>query len=397
MNISAPRSRRICNDFSQLPFAPIGIMATPGGRDLAEKIDAQLVIQRKALAEIYPRFEDCPGFLRESYIIDCDMPRFGNGEGKAVINESIRGFELYFITDIGNSGVSYTRNGVEVSMSPDEHYQDVKRLISATRGLGYRNNVILPLLYESRQHKVSGRESLDCAMALQELVAMGAVNIMTIDAHNSHVQNAIPNCDFENLHANYQQIKTIVNTENKFKAGIDDLIVTSPDLGGMERCRYFAEQLQADLTVFYKLRDLSRIVDGKNPIIEHKFLGGNVEGKDALIVDDLIASGESMLDVAKNLKQMGTKRIFMACTFPLFTEGIERFDKAFEDGIFDRLYGTNATYNHPELLKKDWYVSVDVSRLIALYIDSFNRNESASRLLDNTLKIHAVLERKGVL
>ncbi len=397
MNISAPRSRRMCNDFSQLPFAPIGIMATPGGRDIAEKIDAQLVVQRKELVKIYPRFEDCPGFLRESYIIDCDMPRFGNGEGKAVINESIRGFELYFITDIGNCGVGYNRNGVGVSMSPDEHYQDLKRLISATRGLGYRNNVILPLLYESRQHKVSGRESLDCAMALQELVAMGAVNIMTIDAHNSHVQNAIPNCDFENLHANYQQIKTIVNTENNFKAGPENLIVTSPDLGGMERCRYFAEQLQAELTAFYKLRDLSRVVDGKNPIIEHKFLGGNVEGKDALIVDDLIASGESMLEVAKSLKQMGAKRIFMACTFPLFTEGIEHFDKAFEEGIFDRLYGTNATHNQSQLLNRDWYVSVDVSRLIALYIDSFNRNESASRLLDNTLKIHAVLESKGVL
>ena len=397
MNISAPRSRKACNDFSQLPFAPIGIMATPGGIDFAQKIDAQLVIQRKELVEIYPRFEDCPGFLRESYLIDCDMPRFGNGEGKAVINESIRGFELYFVTDIGNSGVSYNRNGVDVTMSPDEHYQDLKRLISATRGLGYKNNVILPLLYESRQHKVSGRESLDCAMALQELIAMGAVNIMTIDAHNSHVQNAIPNSDFENLHANYQQIKSIINTESDFNIGENNLIVTSPDLGGLERCRYFAEHLQAELTAFYKLRDLSKIVDGRNPIIEHKFLGGDIKGKDALVVDDLIATGDSMLDVAKGLKQMGAKRIFMTCTFPLFTGGIDHFDKAFEEGTFDRLYGTNATYNNPELLNREWYVSVDISQLIALYIDSFNRNESASRLLDNTLKIHAILERKGAL
>jgi len=396
MNISAPRARKSWNDFSQLPFAPIGIMATPGGQELAEKIDKQLVKQRKALVKIFPRFDDCPGFLRDSYIIECEMPRFGNGEGKAVINESIRGFELYFISDIGNCGVTYKRNGVEVSMSPDEHYQDIKRLISATRGLGYRNNVILPLLYESRQHKVSGRESLDCAMALQELVAMGALNIMTIDAHNSHVQNAIPNCDFENIHANYQQIKAIVNNENDFKAG-NKLIVTSPDLGGMERCRYFAEQFQCALTAFYKVRDLSNVIDGKNPIIEHKFLGGDVKGKDALVVDDLIASGDSMLEVAINLKQMGANRIFMACTFPLFTEGIEHFDAAYKKGVFNRLYGTNATHNLPELLEREWYVSVDVSRLIALYIDSFNRNESTSRLLDNTLKIHAVLERKGVL
>jgi len=387
----------MCNDFSQLPFAPIGIMATPGGRDIAGKIDAQLVIQRKELIEIYPRFEDCPGFLRDSYIIDCDLPRFGNGEGKAVINESIRGFELYFITDIGNCGVKYNKNGADVTISPDEHYQDIKRLISATRGLGYKNNAILPLLYESRQHKVSGRESLDCAMALQELVMMGATSIMTIDAHNSHVQNAIPNCDFENLHANYQQIKSLINTERDIKIGAENLIVTSPDLGGMERCRYFAEQLQAELTAFYKLRDLSNIVNGRNPIIEHKFLGGDVEGKDALIVDDLIATGDSMLEVAKELKQKGAKRIFMTCTFPLFTGGIDHFDKAFKEGIFERLYGTNATYNQPELLNREWYVSVDVSQLIALFIDSFNRNESASRLLDNSLKIHAILERKGIL
>jgi len=253
------------------------------------------------------------------------------------------------------------------------------------------------LLYESRQHKVSGRESLDCAMALQELVMMGATSIMTIDAHNSHVQNAIPNCDFENLHANYQQIKSLINTERDIKIGAENLIVTSPDLGGMERCRYFAEQLQAELTAFYKLRDLSNIVNGRNPIIEHKFLGGDVEGKDALIVDDLIATGDSMLEVAKELKQKGAKRIFMTCTFPLFTGGIDHFDKAFKEGIFERLYGTNATYNQPELLNREWYVSVDVSQLIALFIDSFNRNESASRLLDNSLKIHAILERKGIL
>ncbi|NLF37926.1 ribose-phosphate pyrophosphokinase [bacterium] len=396
MSETRRKPRRPCNDFLQMPIAPVGIIATPGGRALAERIDKQLKAERQHLLTRCALYENCPGFIRESYLIDSACPRFSNGEGKAAILESIRGFDLYLVTDINNWGITYQRNGQTVTMSPDEHFQDLKRLISAARGFGQRVNVIMPLLYEGRQHKISGRESLDCALALQELVRMGVSNIMTIDAHNSHVQNAVPNYGFENLHANYQQIKAIVNTESGFRVG-KDLIVTSPDLGGLERCRYFAEHLQTELTAFYKLRDLSRIVDGRNPVAEHRFLGGDVAGKDAMIVDDILASGDTVIDVATTLKERGAQRIFIVCTFALFTSGIERFEEAYRNGVINRVYGSNATYVRPDALASEWYVSVDTSRFIALYIDSFNRNESVSRLLDNTIKIQALLERKGLL
>jgi len=353
MNNPAPKKRRPCNDFLQFPAAPVGIIAAPGGQELAAKIDKQLVEQRRYLVKEFPRYEDCPGFLRDSYIIDTECPRFSNGEGKAVIKESIRGFDLYFVSDVGNFGLEYVRNNVSMSMSPDEHFQDIKRLISASRHLGSRKNAILPLLYGSRQHKISGRESLDCALALQELVNLGVDNIMTIDAHNSHVQNAIPNHGFENLHANYQQIKSILKTVSDFRIR-DDLIVVSPDLGGLERCRYFAEQFEAELTAFYKVRDLSKVINGKVPVVEHRFFGG-------------------------------------------YIKGIESFDKAYKDGMFQNLFATNACYASPRLLEAEWFTSVDVSRFIALYIDCFNKNESVSRLLDNTLKIRALLEHKGLL
>jgi ribose-phosphate pyrophosphokinase len=382
--------------FQYIPKAPLGILSTPGGRDLAKLIDEKLILHRKNMLSRYPYFEDFPGYLRESYLIESTNPRFSNGEGKAVITDSVRGLDLYIVTDVGNWGKTYKRNGIMVSMCPDEHFQDLKRLISAARGFGARINVIMPLLYESRQHKVAGRESLDCAMALQELVNMGVQNIMTIDAHNSHVQNAIPNYGFENLHANYQLIKGLIQNESEFRMG-SDLVVVSPDLGGLERCRYFAEQLHAELTAFYKLRDLTQVVDGKAPVIEHRFFGGDLEGKDAMIVDDLIASGESVLEVARELKAMKANKVYAACTFTLFTSGIDEFQKACDDGIIDHVFGTNATYNRPELKEVDWFTEVDVSRFIALYIDSFNRNQSVSRLLDNTLKIRALLEEKGLL
>jgi len=397
MNATPSRGRRPCNDFPHIPAAPVGIITTPGGRALAELIDAQLVRERKRVLERCPRYEDCPGFLRASYIVEADTPRFSNGEGKGIIRESIRGFDLYFITDVGNCGISYTRNGKLSSMTPDEHYQDLKRLIAATRGLGYRMNVIMPLLYESRQHKIAGRESLDCAMSLQELIFLGVQNIMTIDAHNSHVQNAIPNHGFENLHANYQQIKAILSTESDFRIGDEHLVVASPDLGGLERCRYFSEQFHTELAVFYKHRDLSRIVNGRSPITEFRFMGGEVKGKDVVIIDDLLASGDTALRVCRELKAMGARKNYIMCTFALFTDGVARFSEAFADGVFNRVYATNGTYVPPEALKCEWYHTVDTSRFIALYIDSFNRNESVSRLLDNTVKIRALLEQKGLL
>ena len=396
MNNPAPKKRRPCNDFLQLPSAPVGIIASPGGQELAAKIDKHLVSQRQFLVKHYPRFENCPGFLRDSYIIEAECPRFSNGEGKAVIKESIRGFDLYFVADVGNFGLEYVRHNAKISMSPDEHFQDLKRIISASRHLGNRKNAILPLLYGSRQHKISGRESLDCALALQELVNLGVDNIMTIDAHNSHVQNAIPNHGFENMHANYQQVKAILKTEKDFRIR-DNLIVVSPDLGGLERCRYFAEQFEAELTAFYKVRDLSKVVNGKAPVVEHRFFGGDIKGKDALIVDDLIASGESVLEVARSLKEMGARKIHIVCTFGLFTSGLSEFNKAYEEGMFNNLFATNATYASQQLMKSDWFTSVDISSFIALYIDSFNKNESVSRLLDNTVKIRALLEHKGLL
>ncbi|MBR5624044.1 ribose-phosphate diphosphokinase [bacterium] len=379
-------------DYRHVPQAPIGIIATPGGRELAETIDKELIKERLSLLDGYPPYENYPGFLRDTFIIDSDAPRFQNGEGKAVINLSVRGLDLFFITDIGNWGIKYSRNGETVSMAPDEHFQDLKRLVAAARGMGHRCNVIMPMLYESRQHRISGRESLDCAIALQELVNLGVNNIMTIDAHNAHVHNAIPNHGFENLHAAYQIIKKMVNTIPDFRIGPDNLIVVSPDLGGMSRCRYFAEQLHTHLTGFYKLRDLSRVVDGKAPVLEHKFLGGSIAGRDAIVVDDMIASGGSVIEVAYKLKEAGVRNIYVACTFMLFTSGLEKFNKAYEEGVITKVFGTNATYTRPDLLQAPWYTQVSVSRLISLYIDLFNRNESIAKLLDNSAKISKLLE-----
>ena len=379
-------------DYRHIPQAPIGIIATPGGRELAESIDKELINERLALLEEYPPYESFPGFLRDTFIIPSDNPRFQNGEGKAVIDLSVRGLDLFFITDIGNWGMKYNRNGETVSMAPDEHFQDLKRLVAAARGMGHRCNVIMPMLYESRQHRISGRESLDCAIALQELVNLGVNNIMTIDAHNAHVHNAIPYHGFENLHAAYQIIKQRVNTIPDFRIGPDNLIVVSPDLGGMSRCRYFAEQLHTHLTGFYKLRDLSRVVDGKAPVLEHKFLGGSIAGRDAIVVDDMIASGGSVIEVAYKLKEAGVRNIYVACTFMLFTSGVEKFQKAYEDGVITRIFGTNATYTRPELLAAPWYTQVSISRLVSLYIDLFNRNESIAKLLDNSAKISKLLE-----
>ena len=380
------------SDYRHIPCAPLGIIATPGGRDLARLIDAELVKEREHLLNDYPQYEAIPGFLRDTFIIDSDNPRFQNGEGKAVLYHSVRGLDLFFITDIGNWGIKYKRNGEEVSMAPDEHYQDLKRLLAAARGMGHRCNVIMPMLYESRQHRIAGRESLDCAIALQELVHMGVDNIMTIDAHNSHVHNAIPNHGFENLHAAYQIIKCMVRTLPEFNVGPENLVIVSPDLGGMDRGRFFAEQLHTHLTGFYKLRDLSRVVNGKAPILEHKFLGGSIAGRDAIVVDDLIASGGSVIEVAYKLKEAGVKNVYVACTFMLFTSGVAEFQKAYEEGVITRVFGTNATYCRPELLAAPWYTSVNVQRLISLYIDLFNRNESVAKLLDNSAKIRKLLE-----
>ncbi len=363
---------------------PIAILATPGGGHLAEMVDKQLKGLAAENGEPSP-----PTFLRQSL-----CHRFQNGEGKGVLIDSIRGTDLYVIVDVSNHGVKYVRHGVECSMSPDEHFQDLKRLLGAVKNVAQRMTVVMPLLYESRQHKMNGRESLDCAMALQELERLNVHSIMTIDAHNSHVMNAIPMTGLENLHATYQLTKAFLKeTNGNVRIDPDDLFVASPDLGGMERARYFAEHFKVHLAGFWKQRDLTRVVNGKNPILEHKFLGGSVAGKSALVVDDLLASGGSLIEVCHELKQRQVKDIFLSVTFALFSEGYEAYDEAYEQGMFTRVFGTNGTWIPPELLAREWFVPVDVTKFIAKFIRTFNQDKSVSRLLDSTEKINKLLGR----
>ena len=373
------------NSNSQIRGFPIAILATPSGRQLATVVDRQLQEIFKENGEQAP-----PTFLRES-----DNPRFQNGEGKAVIVDSIRGTDLFIIVDIGNYGVTYQRYDTEVTMGPDEHFQDLKRQLGAAKNMAQRVTVIMPLLYESRQHKMYGRESLDCALALQELVNLGVDSFMTIDAHNSHVMNAIPRHGLENLHGAYQLIECMLqDAGDQIKIHPDSFVLCSPDLGGMERARYFAEHFQVHLTGFYKYRDLTRIIDGKNPVIEHKFLGDDLTGKDVLVVDDMLASGGSLLETATELRDRHAKGVYFAVTYALFSGGVAAFDKAYEDGLFNRLYATNATYIPPELLEREWFVVADATRFIAKFIHSFNQDHSITRLLDSTEKINKLLGRE---
>jgi ribose-phosphate pyrophosphokinase len=370
---------------SQIRAFPIAILATPSGRDLAAIVDRQLREIIRQNGEQAP-----PTFVRRS-----DNPRFQNGEGKAVIIDSIRGTDLFIIVDMGNYGVGYRRNNIDVPMSPDDHFQDLKRLLGAAKNMAQRITVIMPLLYESRQHKMQGRESLDCALALQELVNLGVDTIMTIDAHNSHVMNAIPRHGLENLHGAYQLIEAFIqDPNNDVEIDPEKFVMCSPDLGGMERARYFAEHFQVHLTGFYKYRDLTRVVDGKNPVLEHKFLGSDVAGKDILVVDDLLASGGSLLEVAAELRRLEARDIYFAVTYGLFSSGIDIFDKAYKDGLFKQLYATNATYVPPEYLEREWFVVADTTKFIAKFVHSFNQDHSITRLLDSTEKINKLLGRE---
>ena len=360
---------------------PIAILATPGGSLLAQEVDRHL---RDLFGE---NGQPCP----QSFVRRSESHRFQNGEGKGVILDSIRGTDLYLIVDVGNHGVSYRRYGAELPTSPDEHYLDLKRLLGAAKNMAQRTTVIMPLLYEGRQHRMDGRESLDCALALQELIHLSVDTIMTIDAHNSHVQNAIPMHGLENLHAAYQLIEVFLReTHGQVNINPDELILCSPDLGGMERARYFAEHFRVQLTGFYKVRDLTRIVDGRNPIIEHEFLGGDIAGKNVLVVDDLLASGGSMLEVCAELKQLGAKKIYLMATYALFSSGLKHFDEAYENGTLSKVFGTNASYIPDELRN----VAVDVTRFIAKFIHIFNQDGSITQLLDSTDKINQLLGRQ---
>ena len=375
-----------------MPVAPIRIAAL-GCRELAEEVDRKLVKFRKELVERKQLSAIPQGYSEESFIVECECPRFGTGEGKGYIKESVRGTDLYIMVDVTNYSLTYSVCGHENHMSPDDHYQDLKRVIAAVGGKGRRINVIMPFLYESRQHKRTGRESLDCAMALRELVDMGVENIITFDAHDPRVQNAIPLKGFETVQPIYQFIKYLLKNEKELEIDSDHMMVISPDEGGMGRAVFFANVLGLDLGMFYKRRDYTKIINGRNPIVAHEFLGASVEGKDVIIVDDMISSGESMLDTAKELKRMKARKVFICTTFGLFTGGLKKFDEYYENGIIDRVLTTNLVYQTPELLSKPYYINVDMSKYIALIIDNLNHDASLSDLLNPTGRINRLLAK----
>lgn len=388
--------RKTAENVETIPVGPLGIIAMPGCEALCDKIDKYLVKWRANQASEHQQNIAFYGYQRDTYKVNVSLPRFGSGEAKGVVNESVRGFDLYIITDVFNYSCTYNMYGMEVPMSPDDHYVDLKRVISAISGKAKRITILMPMLYEGRQHKRSSRESLDCALALQELVNLGVDNIMTFDAHDKRVQNAIPNGSFENIMPTYQMIKSLVNSVEDLHVDKDHLMVISPDEGALHRCIYFATQLGVNLGMFYKRRDYTRVVNGRNPIVEHQYLGDSVEGKDIIIVDDMISSGESMLEVCSKLKGLKAGRIFVCTTFGLFCNGLEVFDEAYKNGTFYRVFTTNGVYQTPELLSRDWYESVDLSKYTAYFLDTLNHDMSVSSLLDCSDKIEKILIKKGL-
>ena len=376
-----------------IPVGSLGIIPLEGCKDLGTKVNQYLVDWRTERENSHKNSLAFSGYQRDSYILQTKVPRFGSGEAKGVILESVRGDDLYFLVDVCNYSLTYSLCGNKNHMSPDDHYQDLKRLIAAVGGKARRITVIMPFLYESRQHKRSTRESLDCAIALQELVKMGVDNIITFDAHDPRVQNAIPLHGFETVRPAYQFIKALLRRVPDLKIDSEHMMAISPDEGATERAIYLANVLGLDMGMFYKRRDYSRIVNGRNPIVAHEFLGSSVEGKDVIIIDDMISSGDSMLDVAKQLKDRKANRIFAASTFGLFTNGLEKFDKAYEDGILHGVLTTNLIYQTPELLERPWYINCDLSKYIALIIDTLNHDGSISSILDPSERIQNVLTR----
>ena len=389
-------ARITAQEVQTIPYGPLGIIPIPGCEALAAKIDNYIVKWREQQANEHKNTIAFYGYQRDTYQIDSDILRFGSGEGKAVINDSIRGYDLYIIADCFNYSVTYNMYGMDVPKSPDDHFADLKRVISAASSKAKRINVIMPMLYEGRQHKRSSRESLDCAMALQELTALGVENIITIDAHDKRVQNSIPHKSFENVMPAYQQIKSIVLSIDNLQVDPDHLLIISPDEGAMHRAIYFATELGVNLGMFYKRRDYTKVVNGRNPIVAHQYLGESVENKDIIIVDDMISSGDSMLDVARKLKELGANRIIVCCSFGLFCNGLDVFDSAYEEGIIEKVFTTNGVYQSPELLSKKWYSGVDLSKYLAYLIDTINHDLSVSSLLDSSDKINNLLVKKGL-
>ena len=375
------------------PVAPLGLIALKSFEDIGRKVDSYLVGWREKRKFDHLDPLTISSYRSPSYLVEAQTPRFGSGEAKGIITQSVRGLDLYLMVDVTNWSLTYKLHGHENHMSPDDHYSDLKRIIAAVGGKANRITVILPFLYEGRQHRRTARESLDCALSLQELVSMGVDDIITFDAHDPRVQNAIPLHGFETVQPAYQFIKGICNQIDDLQIDNDHLMIISPDEGGTNRAVYMASVLGVDMGMFYKRRDYSRIVDGRNPIVAHEFLGTSVEGKDVIIVDDMIASGESMIDVARELKKRKANRIFAVSTFGLFTSGLDRFDAAVEEGLIYKVVTTNLVYQTPELLKRDYYISCDMSKYIAHIIDTLNHDCSLSSLLDPYERIENLVKQ----
>ena len=367
-------------DLTHAPYGDLAIISMRGCEEIAKQVDYYLMQWRGTPEE-------------NTFILPAKCPRFGTGEAKGVFNHTARGLDAYIICDCFNYGVTYKMYGQEVPMSPDDHFQDLKRVIAALGGKARRVNVIMPMLYEGRQHRRTSRESMDCALALQELMSMGVKNFITFDAHDPRVQNAIPLDGFDNVQASYQMIKALLRVVPDVKLDNENTMIVSPDEGGMGRCIYYSSVLGLDLGMFYKRRDYSVLVDGRNPIVAHEFLGNNVEGKDLILVDDMISSGDSMLDIAAKLKEKGARRIFIFSTFGLFVEGLSKFDEYYEKGLIDKIFTTNLIYNTEELLKREWYCNVNMSKYIALLVDTLNCDNSISKLLDPADKIKNVIAK----
>jgi len=385
-----PNLRKLEN---AMPVAPLKIVAMDSAIKVGKSVDHYLVDFRKKMDSKLKTDPAFRGYLEPSFLMNVQCPRFGTGEAKAVFKESVRGVDLFILVDVCNNSITYRMNGYINHMSPDDHYQDLKRIISAATGKARRINVIMPYLYEGRQHKRNTRESLDCAYALEELTAMGVSNIVTFDAHDPRVQNATPLCGFDNFSAYYQFLKALLNGEDDMIIDKDHTVVISPDEGALDRAIYFANVLGVDAGMFYKRRDYSTIVNGKNPIVAHEFLGDDIDGKDVIIIDDIISSGESMLDTAKQLKKMNAKRIFILATFGQFNNGTDAFDKAYEQCVFDKIITTNLIYTPESIKSKPYYIEADVSKFIAQIIDFMNHDISVANVMTSTDKIHEVVDK----
>ena len=384
-NIEAPQK------FPMMPIAPLGVIAMRGCEEMGQAVNDYLTkwqVDNSTDEKLHSFY----GSEANGFLIHANCPRFGTGEGKGMLLDSVRGYDLYIICDVGAYQCTYKLYGKEIPMTPDEHYADLKRIIAAASGKAKRINVIMPMLYEGRQHRRTARESMDCALMLQELVAMGVSNIITFDAHDPRVQNAIPLSGFESIMPTYQMLKAMTHTYSDLKLDKDHMMVVSPDEGAISRNIYYSSALGVDLGMFYKRRDYTRVVNGRNPIVAHEYMGDTVEGKDVFVADDIIASGDSILDLAYNLKKRGAKRVFAGATFAFFTSGLDAFNKAYEEGVIDHVFATNLTYASPEVLSAPWFTQADMSKYMAFVIATLNHDQSISYLLDPWKRIEKLLK-----